>query len=68
MICVEGYKAFHGAMVITPKNKKIEPITAMGDWLYKPDTGCWYSGDGRSYPASICQPVELEQHHATNAF
>lgn len=68
MICVEGYKAFQGAMVITPKNKDIEPSTIIGDWLYKPDTDCWYSSDGRSYPASICQPVELEQHPAMNAF
>ena len=68
MICVEGYKAFRGAMEITPKNKDIQPATIIGDWLYKPDTDCWYGG-GRSFPASICQPMmELEQHPATNAF
>ena len=57
MICVEGYKAFHGDMIVTPKNPEIKPFTMTGDWLYKPETGCWYGG-GRSFPAGICTPVE----------
>lgn len=59
MICVEGYKAFRGVMLITPKNPAIEPITITGDWLYKPDTDCWY-GSGRSFPENICQPITIE--------
>lgn len=59
MICVEGYKAFRGTMKITPKAPGIDPITITGDWLYRPDTGCWY-GQGRSFMASICEPIETE--------
>ena len=58
MICVEGYKAFHGTMRIIPVNTSLKPfIIANKDWLYKPDTKCWY-GDGRSFPADICEIVE----------
>jgi hypothetical protein len=56
MITVEGYRAFHGVMRITPKCAT-PPFTITADWLYKPDTGCWY-GDGHSYPANICEVVE----------
>lgn len=56
MICVEGYKAFRGTMQITPGNPKFAPYTMTGDWLYKPDTNCWYC-KGQSFPASICEPV-----------
>lgn len=57
MIKVEGYKAFRGVMRITPKSKEFEPFDLAGDWLYKPDTGCWY-GNGRSFHADICTVVE----------
>lgn len=60
IISVEGYKAFHGDMMITPKAGAIfkEPYYITGkDWLYKPDTNCWYGG-GSSYPADICQIVD----------
>jgi hypothetical protein len=58
MIKVEGYKAFHGDMKITPKNALYRPFYICDkDWLYKPDTGCWY-GNGSSYPAEICEPFE----------
>lgn len=58
MIKVEGYKAFHGDMLITPKNRLYPPFYICDkDWLYKPDTDCWY-GDGRSFPAEICEPIE----------
>jgi hypothetical protein len=58
MINVEGYKAFHGDMKITPKNALYRPFFICDkDWLYKPDTGCWY-GNGSSYPAEICEPFE----------
>lgn len=58
MIQVEGYKAFHGDMKITPKNTLYPEFHITDkDWLYKPDTQCWY-GDGRSFPAGICEPIE----------
>ena len=57
MIKVEGYKAFHGVMRITPKNKQFPTITLECDWLYKPEHDCWY-GDGRSFPAEICEVIE----------
>lgn len=56
MIRVEGYKAFRGEMKISPKAPGIEPFTMSGDWLYKPDTDCWY-GCGRSFCADICTPI-----------
>ena len=59
MICVEGYKAFRGTMNITPANPAFPPFTMDGDWLYKPDTGCWYC-QGQSFPDSICKPVDKE--------
>lgn len=58
MIKVEGYKAFHGTMKIIPKNTLYPAFYIDNkDWLYKPDTGCWY-GDGRSFPEDICEPIE----------
>ena len=59
MICVAGYKAFRGTMKIIPLNPDIEPYTITGDWLYNPDADCWY-GNGQSFPACICEPVETE--------
>lgn len=58
MIKVEGYKAFHGDMKIIPLNAAIKPFYICDkDWLYKPDTNCWY-GDGRSFPAETCEVKE----------
>lgn len=54
MIKVEGYKAFRGTMVITPKKPEIKPFEIEGDWLYKPEENCWYGG-GRSFAADICE-------------
>ena len=59
MICVEGYKAFRGTMKVTPGNPAYPPFTMDGDWLYKPDTDCWYC-KGRSFPAFTCEPVAME--------
>lgn len=56
MIKVEGYKAFHGKMKISPVSG-IEPFVLECDWLYKPDTGCWY-GNGSSFGVGICEVVE----------
>ena len=60
MIRVEGFMAFHGDMKITPKNKMYPAYYIVNkDWLYRPDTDCWY-GDGRSFPAEICDPIEKD--------
>lgn len=56
MIESEGYKAFHGVMRITPIVPRFEPFEIEADWLYKPDTDCWY-GNGSSYPAHICRVI-----------
>ena len=56
MITVEGYKAFRGLMQITPKSAVFPPFTVAGDWLYKPDSDCWYC-NGRSFAADICKVV-----------
>ena len=56
MIKVEGYKAFKGVMKITPKISKVKPFELEGDWLYKPDTDCWY-GKGSSFSNDICEIV-----------
>lgn len=62
MIKVEGYKAFHGGMNISPIDPTIAPFCIVNkDWLYKPDTNCWY-GAGRSFPAEICEPIEEENN------
>ena len=57
MIKVEGYKAFRGIMRIVPKRLGFEPYEIESDWLYKPETDCWYDGIS-SYPASICEVLE----------
>lgn len=57
VISVEGYKAFRGTMRITPK-AAVPEFELSGDWLYKPDTGCWY-GKGSSFAADICTIVEV---------
>ena len=53
MIMVEGYKAFRGTMAIG------DFVSITGDWLYKPDTDCWYC-KGKSYPAEFCEVLEVE--------
>ena len=58
IISVEGYLAFRGYMRITPMNKQYLPHEVFGDWLYKPDTKCWYC-NGLSYPAEICSIEEI---------
>jgi hypothetical protein len=57
MIKVEGYKAFHGKMEIHPKCDGIKPFVLEGDWLYKPDTKCWY-GCGSSFSSEISVVLE----------
>lgn len=65
MIKVEGYKAFHGDMKIVPKDVSYPPFYICDkDWLYRPDTDCWY-GDGRSFPAKICE-VKEDGHYDAN--
>jgi hypothetical protein len=61
MIKVEGYKAFHGDMMITPKNKLYPAFSICNkDWLYKPDTKCWYCSTGQSFPADICDVLSMK--------
>ena len=59
VISVEGFKAFRGTMRITPK-AAVPAFELTGDWLYKPDTKCWY-GKGSSFAADICTIVEVKQ-------
>lgn len=58
-ISVEGFKAFRGTMRITPK-AAVQAYDLHGDWLYKPETGCWY-GKGSSFPEDICTIMEVMQ-------
>lgn len=57
MISVEKYKAFKGVMEIIPIARP--SFVVYGDWLYKPDTDCWYC-KGRSYPSEVCKVVSDE--------
>ena len=58
IISIEGYKAFRGTMKIRPKTAAVPAFELSGDWLYKPDTKCWY-GKGSSFPEDICTIVEV---------
>lgn len=64
MIEVDGYKAFRGTMRITPANPDKEPFEANSEWLYRPDTDCWYGRERyriiSSFPAKMCKVVEDE--------
>lgn len=60
MIEVEGFKAFRGAMRITPRISTMNPFEVYGDWLYMPDYDCWYA-NGDSYTASLCEVLEEEE-------
>ena len=57
MIRSDGVLAVRGVMVIHPKN--IESLCLSGDWVYRPETGCWY-GCGRSFCEDICEIAEDE--------
>ena len=59
IIKVEGYKAFHGDMMIIPLNGAKSYVITDKDWLYKPEYHCWY-GDGRSFPAEVCEIVDSD--------
>ena len=59
LILVEGHKAFRGTMRITPK-AAVPAYDLHGDWLYKPETGCWH-GMGGSFPEDICTIMEVMQ-------
>ena len=61
-IAVEGFKAFRGTMRITPK-AAVPSFDLHGDWLYKPDTKCWY-GKGSSFPEDICTIMEVFSERA----
>ena len=59
IISVEGYKAFRGTMKIRPKTASVPSFTLTGDWLYKPETGCWY-GNGSFFAEDICTIMEVK--------
>lgn len=47
MIQCDGYKMFHGVVTITPAvlpdgTRWREPFEMEGNWLFRPDTRCWY--------------------------
>lgn len=56
MIEIEGYKAFYGSMGITPANNR-SPFVLVGEFLYKPDTQCWYH-EGKSYSNEVCHVLD----------
>lgn len=58
VIRVDGYKAFRGTMKIRPKTASVPSFELSGDWLYKPETDCWY-GKGSCFAADICKIVEV---------
>lgn len=55
MLECEGYKMFHGTMMVTPIGNvsEVTPFEVEGTFLYKPEYDCWYV-NGVSYPAKIC--------------
>lgn len=57
---IEGYKTFSGTMRITPINAKFKPFELYGDWVYNPETECWY-GDGQSFPVEICAIIKEDE-------
>ena len=58
VISVEGFKAFRGTMRIQPKTAAVQAFELSGDWLFKPEAGCWF-GKGSSFPEDICTIVEV---------
>ena len=56
MLKCEGYRMFHGRATIVPVNPKFPVRDEVGDWLYKPEYGCWYV-NGSSYPESIVKDI-----------
>lgn len=60
MIKVEGFKAFRGLMKIRiVTDEKVHQDEFYGDWLYMPDTDCWYH-KGASFPAAFCEVLKVE--------
>lgn len=62
MIKVDGYKAFRGKMrinITSPSCDVKQYLDIYGDWLYKPEAGCWYNKVS-SYPENICEIIDDE--------
>lgn len=57
MIEVEGYKAFRGKIKVTPRCDSVPAFELEGEFLYKPDTQCWY-GNGSSFAERIVEILE----------
>lgn len=62
MIEVEGFKAFRGVMRVCIL---VGDQEVYGDWLYRPDTDCWYCR-GESYPSGVCDVLEVNYNLETN--
>jgi hypothetical protein len=63
MVEVEGFKAFRGVMMVqilydAENDDILTDVPVFGEWLYRPDTNCWYS-KGASYPAEFCSVMEV---------
>ena len=56
MIKVEGYKAFHGVMKVTPKGMIVPAFELEADLLYLPDKKVWIA-NGVEYSEEICTVV-----------
>jgi hypothetical protein len=56
MIEVDGFRAFRGMMRVYAV---VGDLDVYGDWLYRPDTDCWYCG-GKSYPSAACVVLDVE--------
>lgn len=58
MIAVDGFLAFHGALLVSPGLPDYPPFTIRGDCLFNPVSNCWLVQPEhqlcRSFPADIC--------------
>lgn len=62
MISVNGYKAFHGKMLIqmAPLASYVAPyVVGPCDWIYIPELKKWIS-ENHSYSDSICTPMDAD--------
>ena len=55
---MNDYMSFRGTMRITPSDPNYLPFEKFGNWLYQPNTDCWYC-HGFTYAADTCEIVEM---------
>ena len=60
IIIVNGHRAFRGWMEVwlSAPCGRIGKSEIYGDWLYEPDTDCWYCDD-LQFPAKNCIILEV---------